>query len=47
MEDFQAKGFNKKHGSDKTLGAAKILCVDKTGTLTLNKMRLDMLSVEE
>ena len=30
-----------------TLGAANILCVDKTGTITLNQMRLDGLMVKE
>ena len=29
-----------------TLGAAKVLCVDKTGTITLNKMQLETMAVD-
>lgn len=30
-----------------TLGAAKVLCVDKTGTITVNKMQLEILATED
>ena len=35
------KVLTRKTAAIETLGAANTLCVDKTGTLTLNKMRLD------
>jgi len=39
------KVLTRNTASIETLGAATALCVDKTGTLTLNKMRLDALMV--
>jgi Ca2+-transporting ATPase len=39
--------LTRKTSAIETLGAVNILCVDKTGTLTLNQMRLDGLFVEE
>jgi len=42
----QRKVLTRKTAAIETLGAATCLCVDKTGTLTLNKMRLDGVMVE-
>ncbi|MFH0773649.1 MAG: cation-translocating P-type ATPase [bacterium] len=39
------KVLTRKTAAIETLGAANTLCVDKTGTLTLNKMRLDGMMV--
>ena len=39
------KVLTRKTAAIETLGAANTLCVDKTGTLTLNKMRLDGIMV--
>ncbi|MCL4364095.1 cation-translocating P-type ATPase [Patescibacteria group bacterium] len=39
------KVLTRKTAAIETLGAATVLCVDKTGTLTLNQMRLDGLMV--
>lgn len=40
------KVLTRKTAAIETLGAATCLCVDKTGTLTLNRMRLDGLMIE-
>jgi len=40
------KVLTRKTAAIETLGAANTLCVDKTGTLTLNKMRLDGIMVQ-
>lgn len=40
------KVLTRKTAAIETLGAANTLCVDKTGTLTLNKMRLDGIMVD-
>ncbi len=40
------KVLTRKTAAIETLGAANVLCVDKTGTLTLNKMRLDGIMVQ-
>ncbi len=40
------KVLTRKTAAIETLGAATVLCVDKTGTITLNKMRLDGIMVE-
>ena len=39
------KVLTRKTAAIETLGAASVLCVDKTGTITLNKMRLDGIMV--
>jgi len=38
--------LTRRSAAIETLGAATVLCADKTGTLTMNKMRLDMLFIE-
>lgn len=44
---YKRKGLIRKMNAIESLGAATVICTDKTGTLTQNKMRVRELYVEE